>query len=39
MRLRIYESEDSWEYDSGLSDVPDPRDDSDDYSDDECLAI
>ena len=39
VRLRIYESEDSWEYDSGLSDIPDPNSDSDDYSDDEYLAI
>lgn len=38
-RLRIYETDDSYEYESGLSDIPEFGTDSDDYSDDEYLAI
>jgi hypothetical protein len=39
VRLRIYESEDSWENESGLSDVPDFNSDSDEFSDCEYSAI
>lgn len=38
-KLRIYETDDSYEYESGISDIPDRNSDSDFYSDDEYLAI
>lgn len=39
IKLRIYETDDSWEYQSGLSDIPDPESDSDEYSDEDYPGI
>ena len=36
---RLYETDDSWEYDSGLSIIPDNNSDSENYSDDDNPAI
>jgi hypothetical protein len=36
---RLYETDDSWEYDSGLSIIPGSNSDSENYSDDDNPAI
>lgn len=39
IRYRLYETDDSWEYNSGLSIIPGSNSDSDNYSDDDNPAI